>query len=87
MKKLVGACIVGQSGGPTAVINASVQGVVETAMRSDCITRVLGAAYGIKGVLDDKLYDMGKEFSCRRTWLQRSSSEKGSKRRKLIFYS
>ena len=32
MKKLVGACIVGQSGGPTAVINASVQGVVETAM-------------------------------------------------------
>ena len=50
MEKLTGACIIGQSGGPTAVINASAQGVIQTALKADCITRVLGAAHGIKGV-------------------------------------
>ena len=81
MKKLVGTCIVGQSGGPTAVINASVQGVVETAMKSDCITRVLGAAYGIKGVLDDKLYDMGKEDALELALLLDSALEQVGERR------
>jgi len=61
MEKLVGACIIGQSGGPTAVINASAQGVIQAALKADCITRVLGAAHGIKGVLEDRLYDMGQE--------------------------
>ena len=61
MSELKGACIIGQSGGPTAVINASAQGVIQTALKADCITRVLGAAHGIKGVLDDKLYDMAQE--------------------------
>ncbi len=61
MGVLRGACIFGQSGGPTSVINASAAGVIEEALRQDCITDVLGAAHGIKGVLDDKLYDMGKE--------------------------
>ena len=54
-------CLVAQSGGPTAVINASAQGVIQTALKADCITRVLGAAHGIKGVLNDQLYDIGKE--------------------------
>ncbi len=61
MSELKGACIIGQSGGPTAVINASAAGVIQTALKSECITRVLGAAYGIKGVLADVLYDMGQE--------------------------
>lgn len=61
MKNLTGACVIGQSGGPTAVINASAQGVIQTALKADCITRVLGAAHGIKGVLEDKLYDMSQE--------------------------
>ena len=61
MEHLKGACIIGQSGGPTAVINASAQGVIETALADESITRVLGAAHGIKGVLADQLYDMGKE--------------------------
>ena len=56
-----GACIIGQSGGPTAVINASALGVIRTALDTDCITRVLGAANGIQGVLEDRLYDMGQE--------------------------
>ena len=38
MEKLTGACIIGQSGGPTAVINASAQGVIQTALKClDCI--------------------------------------------------
>ncbi len=61
MSELKGACIIGQSGGPTSVINASVLGAMQTALKSDSITRVLGAAHGIKGVLDDYLYDIDKE--------------------------
>jgi 6-phosphofructokinase 1 len=61
MEKLKGSCIIGQSGGPTAVINASVLGCVEAALQSDCITKVYGAAHGITGVLDDKLYDLTLE--------------------------
>ncbi|KGF55915.1 hypothetical protein HMPREF9460_01519, partial [Flavonifractor plautii 1_3_50AFAA] len=49
MSELRGACIIGQSGGPTAVINASALGVIRTALDTDCITRVLGAANGIRG--------------------------------------
>lgn len=59
--QLRGACIFGQSGGPTSVINASAYGVFQEALASDCITRVFGAAHGIKGVLDDKLYDIALE--------------------------
>ena len=42
--KLVGACIFGQSGGPTAVINASAYGVIKTALESEDITKVYGAS-------------------------------------------
>ena len=61
MEQLKGACIIGQSGGPTAVINASAQGVIQTALAAGQITKVYGAAHGIKGVLGDQLYDMGQE--------------------------
>ena len=61
MKELKGACIIGQSGGPTSVINASAYGVIRTALDSDVITNVYGAEHGIKGVLNDRLFDMSKE--------------------------
>ena len=84
MTKLTGSCIIGQSGGPTAVINASAQGVIQTALKADCITRVLGAAHGIKGVLDDKLYDMSQEDPAELDLLQYTpSSALGSCRYKL----
>ena len=57
-KTLKGSCIIGQSGGPTAVINASAYGVIRTALDADCITKVYGANHGIRGVLDDRLYIM-----------------------------
>ena len=61
MNELKGACIIGQSGGPTSVINSSAYGVIDTALKNPNITRVLGAANGIVGVLNDRLYDMAEE--------------------------
>ena len=61
MKELKGAGIIGRSGGPTSVINASAYGVIRTALDSDVITNVYGAEHGIKGVLNDRLFDMSKE--------------------------
>jgi len=60
-KKLTGACVFAQSGGPTAVINASAYGVIKTALESPEITNVYGAAHGITGILNGTLYDLGKE--------------------------
>ncbi len=61
MEQLKGACIIGQSGGPTSVINASAYGAIKAALNSDVITGVYGAENGIKGVLEDRLIDMAKE--------------------------
>ena len=58
---LKGACIIGQSGGPTSVINASAYGVIRTALDNEAITKVYGAEHGIKGVLSDRLIDMSQE--------------------------
>ena len=45
---LKGSLIIGQSGGPSSVINASAYGVIRTALDADCITKVYGAYHGIK---------------------------------------
>jgi 6-phosphofructokinase 1 len=82
--QLKGACLFGQSGGPTAVINASAYGVIRTALDAPQITRVLGAAHGIKGVLDDVIYDMGKEDADElRLLMHTPSSALGSCRYKM----
>ena len=83
-KVLRGACIIGQSGGPTAVINASAYGAIRAGLDSDVITNVYGAAHGIKGVLDDKLYDMSQEDPAElKLMLNTPSSELGSCRYKI----
>lgn len=51
-------CIVGQSGGPTAVINSSLCGVATAALKSDKIDKVFGAENGIEGVLNERFIDM-----------------------------
>ncbi len=61
MSILKGACVVGQSGGPSSVINASIYGAIRTALDSDVITKVYGMSHGITGVLEDKLFDLGME--------------------------
>ena len=83
-KVLRGACIIGQSGGPTAVINASAYGAIRAGLDSDIITNVYGAAHGIKGVLNDRLYDMSQEDPEElKLMLNTPSSELGSCRYKI----
>lgn len=56
-----GNVLVGQSGGPTSVINSSLAGVIDAAMKAANVGRVFGMRYGIEGVLDDYLVDLGTE--------------------------
>ena len=84
MSQLKGACVIGQSGGPTSVINASAYGVIRTALDCEDITAVYGAAHGIKGVLNDQLFDMGEEDAHElELLLNTPSSELGSCRYKI----
>jgi len=84
MSELKGAAIFGQSGGPTSVINASAAGVFQEALRQSAITAVYGAAHGIKGVLEEKFYDISKEDPYELELLKTTpSSALGSVRYKL----
>ncbi|HAE23127.1 MAG TPA: 6-phosphofructokinase [Spirochaetaceae bacterium] len=56
-----GKCVVAQSGGPTAVINASACGVIQEALKSPDITGVYAAHNGILGIMREELFDLGKE--------------------------
>jgi len=58
-----GSIIVGQSGGPTAVINNSLVGVIHEALEHDGFGDILGMAHGIVGVLNEELIDLRRE-SC-----------------------
>lgn len=61
MTVLKGACLVAQSGGPTSVINASALGCIEAALKAEFVSKVYGAAHGIRGILNDRLYDLTLE--------------------------
>ncbi|MGE4321289.1 MAG: 6-phosphofructokinase [Acholeplasmataceae bacterium] len=61
MKNLKGAALLGQSGGPTSVINASAAGVFLEALNQENITDVYGAVHGIRGILNEEFYDISKE--------------------------
>ncbi|MBR7135782.1 MAG: 6-phosphofructokinase [Clostridia bacterium] len=84
MKNLVGACIFAQSGGPTSVINSSAAGVFIEALNQENITAVYGAAHGIRGILNEDFYDIGKEDLAELQLLKNTpSSALGSVRYKL----
>ncbi len=84
MSELRGACVFGQSGGPTSVINASAAGVFQEALKQGCITKVYGMAHGIKGLLEEKLYDIGQENPAELDLMKTTpSSALGSVRYKL----
>ena len=55
--------IVGQSGGPTAAINATLAGVIAGAMESDVIGTLYGAFNGVEGMLANTVVDLSAEFS------------------------
>lgn len=61
MAELRGNAVVAQSGGPTAVINSSLCGVIQEASKHACIDRVYAARNGILGVLNEELMDMSQE--------------------------
>lgn len=61
MPTLRGNCLMGQSGGPTAVINASICGVIQEAMKHSEIEGIYGARHGILGVLEENLIDLRRE--------------------------
>ncbi|MCU0918126.1 MAG: diphosphate--fructose-6-phosphate 1-phosphotransferase [Planctomycetes bacterium] len=52
--------VVGQSGGPTAVINASLVGVVEEAKKHPEIQSIYGAIHAVAGMVKDEFIDLGK---------------------------
>jgi len=61
MAELVGNCLVAQSGGPTAVINASVAGVVAEALNHNCIEEVYGGLNGVLGIINEEFVDLAAE--------------------------
>ncbi len=63
MEHLRGNAVVGQSGGPTAAINASLAGVISGLLSSDCIGTVYGMKNGIEGFLREDLIDLSAVFS------------------------
>lgn len=58
---LVGNLLVAQSGGPTAVINSSIAGVISEAGRHECIEEIYGGMNGVYGILQENLIDIGEE--------------------------
>jgi 6-phosphofructokinase 1 len=61
MAELVGNVLVGQSGGPTSVINASVAGIVAEALNHECVEEIYGALNGVLGILQEDLIDLASE--------------------------
>ena len=53
-----GNAVIGQSGGPTTVINSSLAGVIDAARRSGIIAEVFGMNYGIEGFMNEWLFDL-----------------------------
>ncbi len=79
-----GNAVVGQSGGPTSVINSSLAGVIDAALVSAEIDKVYGMNYGIEGFMEEKLLDLGKESPGVIRGLRTTpSSALGSSRHKL----
>lgn len=60
-EELSGNVLVGQSGGPTAVINASLAGVVAEALNHSCIEEIYGCLNGVLGILQEDLIDLAAE--------------------------
>jgi 6-phosphofructokinase len=58
-----GKILVAQGGGPTAVINQSMVGVVLEARRFRNVTRVYGAMHGVRGIVNEDFIDLTQETS------------------------
>ena len=63
MQKLIGNAVVGQSGGPTAAINASLAGVIKGLTEQPEIVKIYGMRNGIEGFIREDLIDLSAVFS------------------------
>jgi len=66
--------LVAQSGGPTAVINASLAGVIEAARGSDQVGTILGTRHGVEGILSGEFVDLSAIDGKRLERLRRTPS-------------
>ncbi|MDQ6986712.1 MAG: 6-phosphofructokinase [Mariprofundaceae bacterium] len=58
---LKGNMVIGQSGGPTAVINQSLVGAILAARQEAAITGILGARHGIAGIMNEDFIDLTRQ--------------------------
>ena len=61
MASLTGKVLVAQGGGPTAVINQSLVGVVLESRKFPQVTKVYGALNGVRGIIDEEFLDLTQE--------------------------
>ncbi len=81
---LHGNAIIGQSGGPTSVINASLCGIIQGCLAQKTIGKTLGMRFGIEGFMQDDVIDLGRESPAVIEQLRSTpSSALGSCRHKL----
>ena len=81
---LKGNAIIGQSGGPTSVINSSLAGVITSVKDFEGIKRILGMRFGIEGFMAENIIDLSAESSIVVEGLKTTpSSALGSCRHKL----
>lgn len=79
-----GNAVVGQSGGPTSVINSSLAGIIAGSKASSIIDGVYGLNYGIEGLMNEWLFDLGAQPDVIIRGLRRTpSSALGSSRHKV----
>lgn len=58
---LVGKMLIAQGGGPTAVINESLVGIIKEARRNPNVTHIYGALNGIQGIYEERFVDLAYE--------------------------
>ncbi|MGN6363027.1 MAG: diphosphate--fructose-6-phosphate 1-phosphotransferase [Thermomicrobiales bacterium] len=76
--------VVGQSGGATAVINASLVGVVEEALASEAVGEIIGMRFGVEGLLREDFVDLRRQPAGAYARLRQTpSAALGSCRRRL----
>jgi 6-phosphofructokinase 1 len=70
-----GNAVIGQAGGPSAVINASLAGAIRAAQSEEKIENLYGMLFGIEGFLEERLTEVG---SLSRQRLERLASTPGA---------
>lgn len=81
----MGSLLVGQSGGPTAVINSTIQGVLKEGLKHNSITHLYGAIHGIDGIINENFVEISKDTNLEH-WDKTPGAILGSVRLRLKHY-